>query len=359
MPGMNLSAKANHVLFFIAVAVMLSSCTLFVTGSKPDSNQILPSLNEYKTRMRDVLTLPDVVFLDADEICNCIAVGILSQSGVASVENFAKNAGVPLTSIKTVLTSPFIRFASLRDNIRPTKGGFQIQNNDYGRCTLTASVFNKDRNKKGMITCSHCTKNDGGVEDTDFYQPGDGVFGLDHVAKEVIDPPFTSSLTGCPTGRICRRSDSAYAEFDTSGHGIVGKLALPKSMCFSGACSLDMDSLTDELTIIGLAGAPRIGDRLGKIGRTTGWTQGQVIRTCLDIKIHDNNLVDTNITLLCQHDVAAVSGKGDSGAPVFSLLRDNKVVLAGILWGGDSANTVFVFSAISDVEAELGMLEFY
>jgi hypothetical protein len=230
MNRMNVVSRVHHLLLLIVV-IILSSCSRFGNGKLPESDQSVPSLDEYKTRMRDVLTLPNIAFLDADETCNCIAVGITDQSAVTSVENFAKNAGVPLTSVKTVLTRPIKKFASLRDNIRPTKGGLQIQNNDSSFCTQAAAVFNRDRNKKGMLTCSHCTKTQGGVENTEFYQPGGALFSFDHVAKEIIDPPYISSLPGCPTGRACRRSDSAYAEFDTSTHGIVGKLAQPQSMC--------------------------------------------------------------------------------------------------------------------------------
>jgi hypothetical protein len=63
--------------------------------------------------------------------------------------------------------------------------------------------------------------------------------------------------------------------------------------------------------------------------------------------------------MLCQHLVDAPSGSGDSGSPVFELLQNRRIVLAGILWGGAEDGTDFVFSDLTAVEAELGAFDFF
>jgi hypothetical protein len=224
-----------------------------VVVTLPTDPIVVPALGvleEYKTSMRDVLTLNNVAFLDADETCNCIVVGITDQSAAASVENFAKNVGVPSTSLKTVLTRPLVAFPSLIEGIRPIKGGLRIENEDNMFCTMTGTVFHKGQNAKGLPTNSHCTRAQGAYDGIEFFQAGGALFSSDFVAREVIDPLMKGSLPGCPTGRLCRHSDAAFAQFDTSTVGIVGKIARPSSLCTPGPCTASMDNSEDQLLIL-------------------------------------------------------------------------------------------------------------
>ena len=81
------------------------------------------------------------------------------------------------------------------------------------------------------------------------------------------------------------------------------------------------------------------------MGRTSGWTQGPVVKTCIDANIGGD------ITILCQDEVNAGIESGDSGAPVFRLLSGGRVVLYGIAWA-----IPFTFSAMENIELELGEL---
>jgi hypothetical protein len=92
------------------------------------------------------------------------------------------------------------------------------------------------------------------------------------------------------------------------------------------------------------------GQTVNKVGRTTGWSQGAVTATCVN-----TNVSGSNITELCQDFVNAAVGSGDSGSPVFAITSGTNVRLLGILWGG-SGNQSFVFSPLSNIEAELGPL---
>ena len=60
----------------------------------------------------------------------------------------------------------------------------------------------------------------------------------------------------------------------------------------------------------------------------------------------------SNIMQLCQTFVSAAVGGGDSGSPVFT--GTGNVTLVGILWGGNSAGTQFVFSPLKSIKDELG-----
>jgi len=94
-----------------------------------------------------------------------------------------------------------------------------------------------------------------------------------------------------------------------------------------------------------------VGDVANKVGRTTGWTQGMVTNTCVNTGVSG-----TRIVQLCQTFVSAGVGAGDSGSDVFGQTGGSSVRLLGILWGGNSQGTQFVYSPIGNVEQELGPL---
>jgi hypothetical protein len=313
-----------------------------------------------KLAMRDVLTLPGVVFLDAVESCSCIEVGISDPGAAAAVQQFASSAGLASGRVRTVATPVIVQRSTLQEELRPVKGGLQIRN-DTAVCTLTATVFHRARARKGILTNSHCTNTQGGTESTTLSQPSLGFLGVNAIAFEALDPPFVASLAGCPTQRTCRRSDSAYADFSgASTTGIVGRIAMPSQMCTTGACGISLPGANSELRIVGVGGGPTLGAHVHKVGRTSGWTSGVVARTCLDSNIFRDDDTDTGLTLLCQHQARLFSDSGDSGSPVFELLSGNRAVLLGVLWGGpkDDLTTTF-YSALPDVEAELGAMDFF
>jgi hypothetical protein len=97
------------------------------------------------------------------------------------------------------------------------------------------------------------------------------------------------------------------------------------------------------------------GAQANKIGRTTGWTLGQISATCVAV-----NVGRTSITQLCQSLVSTGVGAGDSGLPVFSRSgTGGNITLLGILWGGSSDGTLFAFNPMSGIErsGELGPLK--
>jgi hypothetical protein len=133
-----------------------------------------------------------------------------------------------------------------------------------------------------------------------------------------------------------------------STRGAIAKTSGPNngSLTVTGAFTISsQDNTTTRFAI---------GTTVNKVGRTTGWTQGNVTATCVN-----TNVSGTNITQLCQTFVqnpggAVVVGAGDSGSNVFT--GTSNVQLVGILWGGNSNGTLFVFSPLKQIRDELGAI---
>ncbi len=206
--------------------------------------------------------------------------------------------------------------------------------------------------ERGFVTNSHCTNNQGGVESTDTYQP---TLGSDLIGQEIRDPEYSSSLYSCPSGRDCRYSDSALIEFNADISTTKGLLYGTTSRDpEQGSTWVEYEYYTDIVQERFIEGFFQ-----DKIGRTTGWTYGELVRACENIPVFrevNGFPVDTGITLLCQNEVQANSGRGDSGSPVFEREGGDSVRLVGLMWGGgidQNGNDVFLYSPIDQVEEDL------
>jgi len=325
-------------------------------------------LRDAFSKMRDVLTLPNVVFLDLDEACGCITVGIAEASAASQVVSFATKHGVSQALLSTVVTPRVVRLQGLQDQYRPTMGGVQIQNRSAASCTLGLPTWSFSRGKYGFLTASHCTEGpQGEMRGSAIYQRGGHWLGGDRIGVESIDVPLfdTNTNSNCPMGRRCRLSDVAFVDYDHDTLGIIGRIARPRgSPCAAAgtACNVDSERLTDDIRLtLGIIGL-MTGDRVDKVGRTSGWTSGTITNTCISVNISDRDatgmIVDTMITMLCQDRAGATSLAGDSGAPVFMFNQATGTgTFAGILWGGSgdpTSATFLLFTPIAGIEQELG-----
>lgn len=304
------------------------------------------------------LKLPGVVFVDISESLNRLKIGISAMSFQTNVLNTLNQQGVPDEAVEFVEVAPFDISSghSLQNRQRPLLGGIEISPNG-GLCTLGwLAVLN---GVAGFVTNSHCTATRGMVDGSMYFQM-DSTDPADFIGTEEADPPqYTGN--GCPSGRQCRLSDSAFIRLTpgndpgVSLEASFGRIALPLNE--NGGMNVD--------TTIRITGeTPNIveGDIVHKVGRTTGHTSGEVIDTCVSSNSFQNG-VDTGITMICQYRVEASSGPGDSGSPVFAIrpsaLTNVGAVaeLYGILWGGNG--TEFAFSPIFNIEFELGPVRSY
>jgi hypothetical protein len=298
-------------------------------------------LANWHDRMVNVLAIRGVVFTDIDERENRLRVGVEQADLVTAVRGEIDSLGVPQAAVKVEQATPISFVSTLRDRVRPLQGGLQINFSNY-LCTLG---FNAGRaGVDGFVTNSHCTDKQGGVEGTIYHQPiaSDGT---NRIGVETVDPTYFR-FGVCPLGRRCRYSDSAFAQLDAGVGADLGFLERTSALG-----SID---IAGSYRIVGTVASPLVGELLNKVGRTTGWSQGPVSNTCINV-----NVLGTNITMICQHLVTAQVDSGDSGSPVFRITNSpstNDVNLYGILWGG--TGTEFAFSDISSVQLsdELGPL---
>jgi hypothetical protein len=203
------------------------------------------------------------------------------------------------------------------------------------------------------VTNSHCTLNRGTVENTPYYQQP--IAPLDPkqlIGIEVMDPPFFQ----CSPTLVCRWSDAAIARYETARtpvrFGSIYRTAFFGTGNAAGSIEIGGSnpkffSITDE------APFPLGGEVVDKVGRTTGWTRGPVIGTCLNVGIAGL----PNTVMLCQDFVQAALAGGDSGSPVFKQAGDSKnATLYGILWGGGLIGdaVIYVFSAMENIHLDLG-----
>jgi hypothetical protein len=317
-----------------------------------DGNYDVLRLVEWRKGLDRALTVPGVVFTDLDEGQNRLKIGVEAGAPRELVDAKVRQLGLPADVVVIEESPPIVPYALLVDRLRPVQGGVQIGDGGLirGGCTLG---FNALRGTtSGFVIASHCTLIQGDVG-SPILQPLNSQFIDNRIGVEVTDPPYFT-VGGCPPGRICRHSDSAFAAYDNAS--LSGRNTLVRPMGPNG--SIAVDNTTPTFTVVGETDMPVLGTIVNKIGRSTGWTDGIVTGTCINV-----NLVGTNLTYLCQHKVTPTTSPGerrigdcgDSGAPVFQVLT-NGVSLHGILCCGAPGGTEFYFSSMGSIEAELGPL---
>lgn len=303
-----------------------------------------PDLEALHQRLLPVFELAGVVFTDADETRGRVVVGVLDRGVEGLVRASAARLGAAAQDIEIVETEPIFQVATLRDYTRPVIAGVQIRFSAYV-CSLG---FNAIRNGVlGFVTASHCSDQQGTVDQTQYYQPADQV-PAEFIGTEIADPPYRRNVNGCPRGRVCRYSDSNFvdgADNVSFALGTIAKTTAPNNGSLEVAGTFT----------IAAEGVASVGHTANKVGRTTGWGQGTVTRTCTNTGVSGSNIV-----LLCQtfveNSAAVIVQGGDSGSPVFRIDSANNVTLLGNLWGGNSSGTLFVYSPLSGIEGELGEL---
>ncbi len=312
-------------------------------------------LKDWHDRQRmKTLAIPGVVMTSISESRNRLQIGVKDSGVIPQVELELFNLGVPREAVDIVETAPFEDFQTLQSSIRPALGGTQIQRSG-SVCTMGFTAVRQGQ--AGFVTNSHCTAVRGVVEGSVYHQATvNGV--TNRFGVETVDPPYFTGWPICPLGRQCRYSDSAFV----SRNGGQNPATLPASADFGYMAVPDSNmTILNKFHIVGEVAFPLEGESLSKVGRTTGMTSGEVCDTCVDINSFSNGQ-DTGFTYLCQDRVEASSNNGDSGSPVFSWSSATlppgatlPAYLYGVLRGGNG--TTFAFSAMSNIEFELGQLK--
>ncbi len=284
----------------------------------------------------EVLGQSGAVFVDADEASNRVRIGV-EHGATGQARSLVARLGIPADAVIVEETEPITFAATLRQRVRPVVGGLQINVPGF-LCTLGFNAVRSGQNS--FITNSHCTNTQGGTEGTPYWQPLETVDPV-RIGTEVADPVYFRR-NGCPKGRRCRFSDASRAAYAPNIQFTLGSLAKTTGPNNGSITINGSFTITQE-------GSAVVGQTVNKVGRTTGWTQGLVTNTCVNTGVSGSNIVQ-----LCQTFVSAGVGGGDSGSPVFR--GTSSVTLVGILWGGNSSGTQFVYSPIGNIEQELGAL---
>jgi hypothetical protein len=301
-----------------------------------------------RERARPVFDVDGVVYVDeADD--GMLEVGVVGVNVVQAVQQRLAGLGIPLERVRIVVTKPIHELATLRDSVRPLVGGLQIAFVKGGLTYLcTLGFIAVKGGVTGFITNSHCTSKEFQPDGTVHHQP----LPQNPVGAEASDPPaFNCGVSGLK----CRWSDSV---FDQLYVGVAVSLGYIAST--AGVNDGSITIAGPYLIAFKHAGNAETGTTLRKVGRTTGQTEGVVTNTCADVRP-----IGSRVIRLCQDIVSggtAIVAGGDSGSPVFKL-ADNpdtaevEVELYGVLWGGSSDGTTFVYSPLTNIEKDLGILQ--
>ncbi|HEU4730096.1 MAG TPA: hypothetical protein VFT22_19495 [Kofleriaceae bacterium] len=291
------------------------------------------------------LAVDGVSFVDNDEARNAITIGVSDPAVAPDVRAALASTGVPAEAVVIERAPAIVAMATLQNVVdRPVRAGVQINFPGF----LCSVGFNATSGGvASFITASHCTSTQGGVESTPYFQPLQSVDPTT-IAVEVADPVYVKGGgAGCPRNKLCRVSDSsraAYVDPANEALGLIASTSAPNngSLTITGSFSITSDDTSNSVVV---------GDTVNKVGRTTGWTQGRVSQKCVNTGVQGSRIV-----LLCQNFVDAGVGAGDSGSDVFAVTSGSNVRLEGVLWGGNSSGTLFVYSPLQNVIQDLGPL---
>jgi hypothetical protein len=294
----------------------------------------------------EVLAVSGAVFVDNDETSNRVRIGVENLSAMGQARAAVARLRIPDDAVIVDRADPIVQVATLQNVIdRPVRAGVQINFPGF----LCSVGFNATSGtQKSFVTASHCTNTQGGVESTPYWQPLQTTAPT-QIATEVADPVYVKGGAGCPRGKLCRFSDASRAAYIDGANQALGLIARTNganngSLEITGSFSIS----TDDCSTVG--GCLAAGTTVNKVGRTTGWTGGAITNTCVNTGVQGSRIVQ-----LCQTFVSAGVGGGDSGSDVFQI-TGTTVKLAGVLWGGNSGGTQFVFSPFGNVTRELGPL---
>ena len=223
-----------------------------------------------------------VLSFDVNEKENRVVIGIESPTLEKQLSERLDQAGIPTHGI-VFEEGQRVEDLSLRAKHRPAFGGLQIQYRDAGftwNCSAGPVVMHWYNSKwnYGFLTAAHCTGNRHAVTGVDYYQhtyPSSSNF----IGEEYEEMPFDASVNGF-------WGDVAFVETEPGIelYNRVGRTVLWTSACSSTSSDCPTDSSNPHFTVQGTYSSAWMGVTLNKSGRTTGWTDGTVSNTCIDVQ---------------------------------------------------------------------------
>jgi|GEM_PF-1955880 len=241
------------------------------------------------------------------------------------------------------------------DRQRPILGGLRIRYNSSNCSLAFLGIY---EGEEVFVTNGHCTEEAHRRSYTLYFQ-GERDELRDAIGTELADGP--QSLDMCVTMNSdcwpCRWSDSAIVSIDEDVDRARGYIAKTewKSEAWMVEGSREIDTDDSPFAVVGLIEDIMTGMILHKVGGNSGWTSGEVIRTCVDSRRSRHELI-----LQCQYRARyATSGGGTSGSPVFKRVEledseiENPVLLVGIHRGSSNRDQPNGYSAFSPIDGVL------
>lgn len=325
-----------------------------------ESDYSFADLYAWKLQAHALLSVAGVTGLDADEVRNRVRIIVEDEAAAGRVREALQRLSIPSDAV-VIETGRGVREAvDLTDHWYLVEGGFEISA-PGGWCTLGFSAYLNGQ--LGFITNSHCTSTYGGVDGILVYQDANSK-ARKYIGYETVDPPFyyygsrPTSEAGIrgpvDDGKLHRKSDAAFIQSVTSDVNIpyIARTQYRNT-------SIGSKTRSGGFRINGEASLHVAGTEINKIGRTTGWTYGNISSTCEMIESPSGG----NRWLDCQYRVDGGVNEGDSGSPAFSWSGSgDNITLHGVVWGcttaypGGPCIQEFIYSPIQGIEQDLGLL---
>jgi hypothetical protein len=254
---------------------------------------------------------------------NRVRIGVLTADAERKVYDLTRSLDIPDEAVFVELEDALRPAIAITDSVRPLLGGVQISNGS-GICTLGFNV----NNGADFITASHCTNTKGPDSPLNITQERQPT-GINAIIGHEVEDPEWLNMDDDPCcsylQRRCTFSDAARLTYDSEDAPGSGQARIMKTdFSATGVSQEGGKTIVGSWRVVDYV-MPYYGERVDKIGRTTGWTYGTIAYTCND---HFWNGWEWR----CQVDVVgAYGGQGDSGGPNFHILSgDSTVAIAGL-----------------------------
>ena len=296
-------------------------------------------LSEWYNQVEDIAwEIEGVLSTDIDEVSNKVFIGVENQSAQQALESALATLNLPNDVLAIEIDEVVSPDVSLRDKHRPLLGGIEIQTRNGGFCTMG---FNAIRNGvNGFVTNSHCTR-DQYRNTSDSIRQGGRVVGVEHA-----EAPITMI-----NGRPYRWADVAFIRYSNQNPGMMSLGSIANAgyknpnIMYSNSTKIDFKSYS-----------PKVGQRIYKVGRTTGRTTGKIVRTCTNSRSSTSGIINRCQSRARTYDGQAISQGGDSGSPVYAYHYVSgvgyKIELLGINWGssGSGWSSELIFSPMANIQ---------
>jgi hypothetical protein len=306
-----------------------------------------------------VLTIPGFVAIGADERRNRVLVRVENTGAQRQVEEILEVLDAPDGVVHVELANRMYAATSLTDRIRPTGGGIEIIREDgNAQCTHGWTV-ETGHEEVGFVTAAHCS----------LYAPGSGtpedVFqgstsSGDRIGGVHINPAW-DVLEECEDAASqtwagdCIAADAMFVTSGTVDYRVARTSSLGTNNQ-TGSLTVDgwWESIDEPFFSVS-------GLDADKVGRTTGWTRGEIESICINTVVTHPTTASQYLVLCMDWVEFAGVGRGDSGGPVFYPAPANGTinplgVLVGFAGEGEvcSNDCLYVFSAFDMMEYHLG-----